>query len=142
MIRDYKVNDLQEVLDIWLIASIKAHDFIEPSFWESQLSNMRDVYIPSSKTHVYEEEGKVLGFCSLVDNTIAAIFVLPSLQGKGIGKKLLNHAKAKRNELNLTVYKDNRDSIQFYLSQNFYIVSEQLDSHTGKQEFLMKYLKD
>lgn len=139
MIRKYMEDDIQEILEIWLSASIKAHAFIEPSFWESQVANMRDIYIPSSQTYVYEKEDRVLGFCSLLDNTIAAIFVSPTFQGQGIGKKLINHAKENRSELSLSVYKENKASIQFYLSQGFQIVSEQQDVHTGKQECVMKY---
>ncbi len=41
-------SDIDAILTVWLDASVKAHDFIEPSFWQSQLDNMRDVYLPNS----------------------------------------------------------------------------------------------
>ena len=50
MIREYNPTDIEAVLDIWLTASIKAHDFVAPEFWESQVANMRDLYIPASTT--------------------------------------------------------------------------------------------
>ncbi|NMV23502.1 GNAT family N-acetyltransferase, partial [Vibrio parahaemolyticus] len=46
MIRKYNENDMDSVLEIWLNASVKAHDFISAEFWESQLENMRNIYIP------------------------------------------------------------------------------------------------
>lgn len=57
MIRDYRAADIDQILAIWLSASIKAHDFIESSFWKSKIRKMRDVYIPASETLVYEADG-------------------------------------------------------------------------------------
>lgn len=137
MIRKYNENDMNSVLDIWLNASVKAHAFISPEFWESQVENMRNIYIPASETYVYEVESKVVGFYALYENSLAAIFVSPELQGKGIGKQLLSHAKTQRAELSLAVYKENQASYQFYLSQAFKVLSEQLDEHTGHPEYTM-----
>ncbi|HAS6309254.1 TPA: N-acetyltransferase [Vibrio vulnificus] len=137
MIRKYNENDMDSVLEIWLNASVKAHDFISAEFWESQVENMRNIYIPASETYVYEAESKVVGFYALYENSLAAIFVSPEFQGKGIGKQLLSHAKAQRAVLSLSVYKENQASYQFYLSQGFQVVSEQLDEHTGHPEYTM-----
>lgn len=137
MIRKYSENDMNSVLEIWLNASVKAHDFISAEFWGSQVENMRNIYIPASETCVYEAESRVVGFYALYENNLAAIFVSPELQGKGIGKQLLNHAKAQRRVLSLSVYKENLASYQFYLSQGFKVVSEQLDEHTGHPEYTM-----
>ncbi|MGI9896732.1 N-acetyltransferase [Vibrio natriegens] len=137
MIRQYNPHDLDSVLEIWLEASVKAHDFISAEFWESQVENMRNIYIPASEVYVFEVDSKVVGFYALYENNLAAIFVSPAFQGKGIGKQLLSHAKAQRAVLGLSVYKENQASYQFYLSQGFKVVSEQLDEHTGHPEFTM-----
>lgn len=137
MIRKYNENDMDSVLEIWLSASVQAHACISPEFWESQVENMRNIYIPASETYVYEVESKVVGFYALYENSLAAIFVSPELQGKGIGKQLLSHAKTQRAELSLAVYKENQASYQFYLSQGFKVLSEQLDEHTGHPEYTM-----
>ncbi|WP_423840480.1 N-acetyltransferase [Vibrio mytili] len=137
MIRKYNENDMDSVLEIWLNASVKAHDFISAEFWESQVENMRNIYIPASETYVYEAESRVVGFYALYEDSLAAIFVSPERQGEGIGKQLLSHAKAQRVILRLSVYKDNKASYQFYLSQGFKVVSEQLDEHTGYPEYTM-----
>ena len=54
VIREYQEADLERVLEIWLSASIKAHSFIEAEFWESKVSDMREMYIPASETFVFE----------------------------------------------------------------------------------------
>ena len=137
MIREYRPADIESVLDIWLTASIKAHDFVAPEFWESKVGNMRDIYMPASTTYVYQVDGEVRGFYSLYEGILAAIFVSTEHQGSGIGKRLIHHANLECPNLSLNVYKENQATIQFYLSQGFSIVSEQSDEHTGHQEYSM-----
>ena len=139
MIRNYRATDIDQILAIWLSASIKAHAFIESAFWKSKISEMRDVYIPASETLVYEAEGKVVGFYSLYENSLAAIFVAPDSQGKGVGSVLLDDAKNRRKCLQLTVYKENTSSIKFYEKHEFMLFGEQIDEHTGHPELIMGY---
>lgn len=137
MIRKYLVDDIEAVLKIWLSASIKAHDFVEPSFWKSQVDNMRNIYLPVSEIHVYEKDSIVVGFYALHEKNLAAIFVAPEHQGQGIGKQLLVHAKSQRSELTLSVYKENQAAYQFYLTQGFKVICEQKDEHTRHLEYVM-----
>lgn len=138
MIRIASNNDIEAILEIWLSASIKAHSFIEPSFWQSQVENMRSIYLPSSEVYVYEDEKALLGFYAIHGETLAAIFVKPSHQGTGIGKKLIKHAEQQRDTLLLTVYKENEASIKFYLKCGFECIGEQIDENTGREELMMR----
>ena len=139
MISKLKETDMDQVLEIWLEASRKSHDFIKREFWESKLDDMRNLYLPASETYVYVENGEIKGFFSLVGETLAAIFVAPASQGHGIGKKLIARAKELRSSLNLTVYSKNTKSINFYKSCGFDIVKKQTDENTGEPEYLMAY---
>lgn len=139
MIRKFKQSDIDEVISIWLEASIKAHDFVNRDFWKSKVKDMREIYIPSAETFVYGDERIIQGFVSLYNDTIAAIFVSPDSQGKGIGKLLIQKAKDVRVNLNLTVYKENQKSVLFYEKHGFTIEKEQIDKHTGHPELLMKF---
>ncbi|MDL4864309.1 N-acetyltransferase [Halomonas elongata] len=139
MIRAYREADIDQVLDIWLSASIKAHGFVDPSFWESKVDEMRDRYIPASETFVYERNDQVVGFYSLFEDTLAAIFVDPDLQGQGIGTTLLDDAKDRREELRLTVYRENAPSVRFYEKHGFVPLGEQVDENTGHAEIVMRY---
>lgn len=139
MIRDLLPSDMEAVLDIWLHASIKAHAFISPLFWESKVADMREIYLPASITYVYEEEGLVKGFVSLYEDTVAALFVAPAYQGNGIGKNLLNKAKSLRQRLTLTVYRDNKKSVAFYEGCGFVATAEKVDEHTDQREIVMQF---
>ncbi|WP_314915664.1 N-acetyltransferase [Pseudomonas helleri] len=139
MIRTFEPRDMDRLLEIWLSASIKAHDFVDASFWQANIESMRDVYIPASESFVIEDSSGVLGFYSLLNNQLAALFVDPAHQGKGFGKQLLDHAKCLRKALSLAVYKENTSSVGFYTSQGFKRVKEQIDEKTGLAEYLMCY---
>ncbi len=161
MIREFKQSDMEQVLTIWLEASILAHDFIDKEFWESKVNDMRDIYIPSSETYVFctDEAERVLqyenplpgervrsragevvnGFISLVDYTVAALFVSPELQGKGIGTQLIDKAKSIRGILELCVYEKNMKSFEFYKKCDFFPAGVQVDERTGEAEILMRF---
>ncbi|RUR39189.1 N-acetyltransferase [Vreelandella populi] len=139
MIRACQTSDIEPVLSIWLAASIQVHDFIEPGFWESKLDDMRHLYLPASDTRVMEVSGRVVGFYSLYENTLAAIFVQPRLHGQGLGTALLDDAKNRRSNLQLTVYARNASSIHFYRQHGFVTAGEQLDEHTEEPELVMQW---
>lgn len=136
-IRPFTEPDTDSVLDIWLSASIKAHDFIAPGFWRSRLGDMRRIYLPNAESYVLERQGVVLGFCSLVENTLAALFVHPERQGQGGGSALMRHAMSVRSQLELMVYEKNDASVAFYLKQGFVAESSGTDEHTGECEVRM-----
>lgn len=139
MIRKNKNEDINRIVEIWLEASYKAHDFIDKSYWQSNADQMRDLYIPNSETYVFIEKGIICGFFSLADSTLAAIFVDPEYQGKGIGSQLLSKAKSIRSKLELAVYKENTISHRFYKNKGFKDVREQVDKNTGKVEIVMAW---
>ena len=138
MIRSGKNTDIERMTKIWLEASIKAHGFMPPDYWTSKANDMRNLYLPLSENYVYDDGGELLGFISIHNGTIAAIFVLPSRQGEGIGSKLIEFIKTKHKDLSLTVYKSNTASIAFYKKHGFVISEEQVDEHTGHPEIIMK----
>ena len=46
MIRGIRNSDVDDVIAIWLDASVAAHDFVDRHFWQSKVGDMRDIYIP------------------------------------------------------------------------------------------------
>ncbi|KAF5075060.1 putative N-acetyltransferase YjaB [anaerobic digester metagenome] len=141
-IRPLQEADLDTVVDLWLKSSIKAHSFIEASFWEGQVNAMREVYIPSADTWVADYEGMLVGFVSLNEEMLAALFVHPFFQGNGIGKQLLQFAMEQSDSLVLSVYKENKRAMDFYRKQGFEAVQEQVDKHTGMPEVIMVWEKE
>lgn len=140
MIRDLKQKDIDKVMEIWLESTIKAHDFMPEKYWQDNYNAVKDIYIPQSKTYVYEEGEEIKGFISILnDDFIGALFVSPNEQGKGIGSKLIEYANAKFNNLKLAVYKQNQKSVGFYIKKGFEILSEEINEDSGFEEYIMVY---
>ena len=139
MIRPINNHDMDQMLDIWLGASIQAHAFIDEQFWRAQRDAMRSVYLPAASSFVFEREGAIAGFYSLYGDALAALFVHPDSQGAGIGSLLVAHAKSGRDRLELAVYSANRAARRFYERHGFVAIDERLDAHTGHPETLMRW---
>jgi len=140
-IRKATSNDFNELTKIWLQASIKAHHFIPASYWESNTTKMQEIYLPMSEVYIAEDAINIYGFIALVEDTVAAIFVSPEHQAKGIGKQLISYAQEMRSRLELNVYQENKNSIKFYLASGFRIINEGLDTATNAKEYVMLWEK-
>ena len=68
---------------------------------------------------------------------IEGIFVSDEVQSQGIGKRLLDHIKAIKDTLYLSVYQKNTRAIRFYQREGFVIQREGLDESTDEKEFTM-----
>lgn len=141
MIRAYKDTDIDTLVDIWYKGSLQAHDFIDSDYWESQIEEMKIKYIPMSETHVITNQTKIVGFVSMVDDYLAALFIDVAYQNNGSGKELLNFEKRQRNKIQLKVYKENLSAVRFYEKNGFIIKKELIDEQTNKQEYLMEWTK-
>lgn len=68
---------------------------------------------------VAQSGDKVVGFCSYNNNWLNHLYVIPEHQGRGVGKALLDNAKAHNIELNLWVFQKNTNAIDFYQRNGF-----------------------
>ncbi|GAA0177461.1 N-acetyltransferase [Clostridium sediminicola] len=140
MIREFRIEETNEIMEIWKDSTIKAHKFIPESYWLTNYSLVKEIYIPMSKTFVYIDKEKIKGFISIIDDTfIGAVFVDVKYQGQGVGTTLINFAKNIYSKLNLAVYKENEKSVGFYKKSGFLIESEQINEDTDKVEFIMSW---
>lgn len=140
MIREFNADDVNDIMDIWLKATVKAHGFICEKYWNENFAIVKNDYIPHSDTYVYEENGKIDGFISIMKgNFIGAVFVNIDMQLKGIGTALIKFVKNKYDILELSVYKNNAQAVNFYLKNGFVIIKEQIDSKTNETELIMEW---
>lgn len=131
VIRSFVEQDLGELLDVWYQASLTAHPFLSQEFLAAERSEIAKDWIPQSETTVYESDGRVVGFLSLIDNEVGAVFVEPDFQGRGIGRSLMDRARESRPYLELDVFEANAIGRRFYDSYGFELVSRHIDEASG-----------
>jgi putative acetyltransferase len=138
LIRSYRKTDLEEMVRIWYEASVIAHSFIPASFWALQKSAMKEKYLPLAENFIFEDEGQLAGFISLAGENVCALFVAPEMQGRGIGRALLEYAKTLKGRLSLKAYRENESALRFYEKCGFVAADEEVDEYTGCVQILME----
>src|SRR5699024_7253309 len=119
-----KENDIDILIDIWYKSSLQAHDFIYSGYWESQIEEMKEKYIPMSATHVITNQTKCIGFISMVEGYLAAFVIDVAYQNHGARKEVLNFEKRRRNKNLLKVYKEKISAVRLYEKNGFIIKEE------------------
>lgn len=131
VIRKYQPEDSKEVLGVWASASTMAHPFLSREFMALERHNIPNVYLPKADTWVWEVDGQVVAFMSLLGNEVGALFVDPEAQRAGIGQALIDRARALRGELHVEVFKDNRLGRAFYAKCGFEVTRRGMHVETG-----------
>lgn len=131
MIRAYKEEDLEDLLSAWAAASEVAHPFLTREFLDLERENIPNLYLPNTETWVCEEDGRVVGFVSLIGNEIGAIFVHPDQHGKGIRRGLMDKARELRGELDVEVFTANKIGRAFYAKYGFELIEKKVHDQTG-----------
>ncbi|NLV96008.1 MAG: GNAT family N-acetyltransferase [Desulfovibrionales bacterium] len=134
-------SEIEACADIWLQASLAAHDFVSPDFWHGNYSAMKEQYLPGSDLYLAKEEGTILGFAAINQRALEALFVQPTSWGKGVGSRLLRHVQNVHAELRLAVYSKNSRAVGFYLHHGFTVSKEQTCPHTDELEVVMLWEK-
>jgi putative acetyltransferase len=131
VIRPYEDRDLDGLLAAWASASEIAHPFLTQEFLALERQNIPNLYLPNAETWVYESDGRVVGFVALLENEVGAIFVHPSHQRCGVGRRLMDKAKELRGELVVEVFRENTIGRAFYAKYGFTPIEEKVHDQTG-----------
>ncbi|WP_233968210.1 N-acetyltransferase [Pectobacterium polaris] len=143
MIRPYRDPDLAPLMQLWLKSTTLAHPFIREDYWQESTSAVREIYIPQSQTWVYEEQGSLIGFISMLEERfIGALFVEQAYYGKQIGTALIQHIQAQYPLLSLEVYQQNTRACRFYHKQGFVIVEENVNQDTQATALIMQWTNE
>lgn len=136
MIRALQEADINKVADIWLSTNIKAHSFIPAQYWKGNFELVKERLL-QAEVYIYEDNQQIQGFIGLNGEYIEGIFVSDEYQSQGIGARLLNYIKNKKDKLSLSVYQKNSRAISLYHREGFEIQCEALDEATGEKEYVM-----
>lgn len=142
MIRPFEPRYLDALMALWLESTCAGHPFIDKEYWRESAAQVRDEYIPQSKTWLAMRDNQLSGFISILDEQfIGALFVAPSQAGQGIGQRLLSHAKGQYSALSLEVYQQNQRAVDFYYRQGFQIEDAAWQWSTQQPTWIMRWPK-
>ncbi len=130
-IRQYKDDDLEDLLIVWEKASRIAHPFMDDAFFYQERHNIPNLYLPNADTWVACSNHKVIGFIALIGSEVGGFFVDPDHHGKGAGKMLMDKAQDLHADLVLDVFKENGVGRRFYDRYGFEFQEEKVWEPTG-----------
>ena len=145
MIRKIKEEDLTKVMTIWVKGNFKANSFIEKDYWLEIYNQVKVDFLENFKTYVYVENDEVLGFISVNENEIKAIFVKEENRGHEIGTKLLNYYRnnlEENAELFVKVFEKNMNGILVFSNLQFKNTKIQLNEQFNEKEYVMTWKKE
>jgi putative acetyltransferase len=142
VIRKYRPADGEDVLNVWARASALAHPFLSREFLERERHNIPNLYLPKVETWVWEADGHVVGFMSLLENEVGALFVDPEFHRCGIGRALIDRARALRGELEVEVFERNLLGRAFYAKLGFELMHQKVHSETGFEIMRLRLAAD
>ena len=142
MIRKIKEKDLTNVMTIWVKGNFKANSFIEKDYWLEIYNQTKLDFLENYKTYVYVENDEILGFISICDNEIKAIYVKEEKRENGIGTKLLNHCRdnlGENTEMYVKIFEKNMKGILFFSKRQFKNNKIQLNEQFNETEYVMTW---
>ncbi|MBU6115007.1 GNAT family N-acetyltransferase [Mammaliicoccus lentus] len=134
-LREKDEETLNSLGKIWLNTNITVHNFIEEEYWQNNYENVVDAF-KEAEIIVYTKNGEIIGFCGLIDNYIAGMFIVMSNRNQGIGTKIIKYLQKEKEYLSLKVYKENKKAVNFY-KKNHFKIEELSEDETGNDEYTM-----
>ncbi|MER3477191.1 MAG: GNAT family N-acetyltransferase, partial [Leptolyngbya sp. ERB_1_2] len=144
-IRSAVPEDHLALLDIWLGSVQKTHQFLTETDIQTLLPTVRDyLALPNLDLWVLcTDDGRAIGFMSLAESSIEALFIAPDWLRCGGGRALLAHARAVPGRpLRVDVNKQNSEAVQFYRASGFSVVGRSSTDGQGRPFPLLHLSED
>lgn len=123
----------------WETASDLAHPFLTAVFRQTERHNIPAIYLPLADTFVAEQDGQVVGYIALLKNEVGALFVQPAFHGHGVGRALMDYAKARHPVLEVEVFTANNIGRGFYKQAGFTQLHSYHHEETGQQMLRLRW---
>lgn len=132
MIRNIKETDYPRLIEIWESAVLNTHDFLKEEdflYYKKQLP----VYFQYVTLLGFEQEGVLVGFMGIAEQSLEILFIDNDYRGTGIGKKLIAYATANLHVTKVDVNEQNTQAVGFYKYMGFNIVRRSELDGEGKE---------
>lgn len=118
MIRPAVVGDAGEIAALYTDIRLDTVPLIHPE--EEVAAHLAERIIPRGSSFVWEESGRILGWVDVHESFVDQLYCRRGATGRGIGKRLLDFAKAQCPEgLQLYTFMVNEGARRFYAREGF-----------------------
>lgn len=133
-ITSLKPEEHDELLDLWEASVRATHYFLkeENILFFKQTIHEHKYFELVELACIRDENGNILGFSGIIDDSLEMLFLHPDAIGKGIGKALLKHAIETNKIRKVDVNEQNTQAVEFYLHHGFKVMSRSELDGTGK----------
>lgn len=126
-------ENYDELLQVWETSVRHTHHFLTEEHIQFYKPLVREHYLPAVELYIIRNvSGDIAAFMGLSDELIEMLFVRPSEQGKGYGKRLVEYATRKKLIDRVDVNEQNEKALQFYLHLGFRIIGRDETDSMGK----------
>lgn len=134
-----KFEDIKALIDIWYRVSIEAEVRISKNYWKTYNDALLKYYLPNAEIYIAMYKDEIIGFVALIDHVMAALFVAPEHQGRGVGSRLISYIKFIRDHLTIYVYNKNAARMKFYKYHGFQVISTQSNNANTEDEYVFEW---
>jgi putative acetyltransferase len=138
MIRPYEPADEDDLIDVWLSATIPGQDFLPEEHWRAMEPEIRNELLPIARTWVLLADGELVAFMSVIDDLIGGLFTHPDHQGKGYGRALIEHARRRYSPIFVEVFEANERAVEFYRRSGFVDHERRTDAESGLPMLILR----
>ncbi|WLH71753.1 GNAT family N-acetyltransferase [Pseudomonas fluorescens] len=119
---------------LWERSVRATHDFLPEDDIQRLLPLVRDTYLPmpALDVWVFEDSQGLAGFIATGGHNVEMLFIDPDRRGQGIGRQLLEYARARHDTLTVDVNEQNPQAVGFYLHYGFIQVARSPLDGEGK----------
>ena len=137
-IKKYRIADLDNMMVIWRAATVLAHDFQGAAELERDEAMIRNEFMDKTESWTAWLNGELVGFISLAEKLIVALFVDPTLHRGGVGSALMAHVNCLHGPLSVEVFANNPIGIPFYKKHGFRLLREEENPYyPGQTNWIM-----
>lgn len=142
-LRPWIPGDTDVLLDLWLRSVRATHAFLSEKDIQELLPLVRDYLASGNANEIWVLEsgpGTVLGFLGMSGAKIEAMFLAPEYLRRGLGRRMVRHARALRGDLTVDVNEQNTGACRFYEACGFKVTGRsELDD--GGRPFPLLHLR-
>lgn len=138
VIRPYLPSDEDELIDVWLAATIPGQDFLPEAHWRAMEPEVRHDLLPVADTWVVVENKQMVAFMSVIGDLIGGMFTHPDHQGRGHASRLIEVAREHFKPVYVEVFEANERALGFYRWAGFIDHERNIDQGSGLPVLILR----